>query len=97
MATIDHLSADLVVFDDRYGGNYPDPATVCKGPCEGMGVYPLCSPKRQTGLVRLIAPEPDGLEKEMWEAAHIEAGIHDCDGWHFVKCPACNGTGKKLS
>lgn len=27
---------------DRYGGsdNWPDPATVCPGECDGMGVYP---------------------------------------------------------
>lgn len=27
-------------FRDRYGGNPPDPKTVCKGYCEGMGFYP---------------------------------------------------------
>lgn len=32
-----------IEWSDRYGGpgNWPDPETVCKGPCEGMGVYPL--------------------------------------------------------
>ena len=25
---------------DRYGGDYPDPDTMCKGQCDGMGVYP---------------------------------------------------------
>lgn len=33
------------IFTDRYGGRYPDPKTVCKGPCEGMGVYPVPSNK----------------------------------------------------
>ena len=29
---------------DRYGGpaNWPDPETICKGRCEGLGVYPSC-------------------------------------------------------
>jgi len=31
---------DELIFTDRYGGNYPDPKTVCEGQCEGMGVYP---------------------------------------------------------
>lgn len=32
-----------VEFTDRYkalGIPYPDPKAVCKGPCEGVGVYP---------------------------------------------------------
>lgn len=33
-----------VVWTDRYGGNWPDPALVCPGPCEGLGVYPLRVP-----------------------------------------------------
>ena len=38
-----------LVFVDRYsatGKPYPDPKTVCKGKCEGMGCYP----DMQTGL-----------------------------------------------
>lgn len=29
-----------IIASDRYGGNWPDPGTVCKGDCEGMGTYP---------------------------------------------------------
>lgn len=29
-----------IIATDRYGGNWPDPETVCKGDCEGMGTYP---------------------------------------------------------
>lgn len=32
--------SEPIEFTDRYGGNWPDPETVCKGPCEGMGFYP---------------------------------------------------------
>lgn len=28
-------------WSDRYGGMWPDPETVCKGPCEGMGWVPI--------------------------------------------------------
>jgi heterodisulfide reductase subunit B len=38
-------------------------------------------------------PENDQTS-ELWIAAH-NAEPHECDGWHFVKCPDCNGTGKK--
>lgn len=29
-----------LTFTDRYGGKVIDPTTVCRGPCEGMGMYP---------------------------------------------------------
>jgi DnaJ-class molecular chaperone len=33
----------VIEYTDRYGGpaNWPNPDTVCPGPCEGMGVYPV--------------------------------------------------------
>lgn len=30
----------MIEYSDRYGGDYPDPATMCDGECEGLGVYP---------------------------------------------------------
>lgn len=36
----------VFVFHDRYsatGRSRPNPATVCKGPCEGMGIFPVPS------------------------------------------------------
>ena len=69
-------------FTDRYkalGIPYPDPATVCVGQCEGTGFYPENDP-----------------DDNLWIAAHSEKPhAHDCDGWHFVKCPDCGGTGKR--
>lgn len=38
-----------LIISDRYsaaGIPYPDPATVCPGPCEGMGFYPENDPLR---------------------------------------------------
>jgi len=29
-----------IIWTDRYNGKYPNPKTVCKGQCEGLGVYP---------------------------------------------------------
>lgn len=41
----------MMEFTDRYGGpeNWPEPETVCRGPCEGIGVYP--TRVRDTGSV----------------------------------------------
>lgn len=71
-----------VVFTDRYGGNPPDLKTVCKGQCEGMGVVPVYQTTKNP------------IFKKLWlEAEKIK---HEDDGCHFVKCPDCNGTGKRL-
>lgn len=56
-----------ILYTDRYqalGMSYPDPETVCVGPCEGVGWYPEQDP---------ASP----------------------DGWRFLECPACGGTGKR--
>lgn len=73
----------------RYGGGPgPDPATMCDGQCEGMGWVPC----RWSGL----EPAFDVL----WQQAHERGNILRrfwhylrCDGWHFVRCPDCGGTG----
>lgn len=79
---------------DRYGGNPPDPETMCKGECEGMGWVPVQDREHAGDLI----VDSLGYDKEpwktLWQEAHIAAGEHECDGWHFVKCPDCGGTGK---
>lgn len=75
---------------DRYGGVYPDPETVCQGQCEGMGHVPHY---KGDGVVR---SDPDPRYDALWDELHrecVETGC-ECDGWHFVKCPDCDGTGK---
>lgn len=65
---------------DRYQAlsiPYPDPATMCSGPCEGIGVYP-----------------EDDQSSPLWQEAHAKPHDEPCDGWHFVKCSDCGGTGK---
>lgn len=74
-----------IEFTDRYqalGIPYPDPKTVCKGQCEGTGFVPI---------------HKDDTEEPfhtLWLQAE-EKNPTD-DDYHFVKCPDCNGTGKKL-
>jgi len=70
-------------FTDRYdalGIPQPDVETMCKGQCEGIGVVPIFR----------------GCESP-WDVLWLEAEAKEPaeDGWHFVKCPECGGTGKK--
>lgn len=67
---------------DRYqalGIPHPEPETMCKGDCEGLGVVPV------------VANDPSDIYRERW--AEAEAKEPTKDGWHFVKCIDCNGTG----
>jgi len=69
-------------FTDRYralGIDYPDPKAMCKGQCEGTGWVPTDKDK------------PGTIWRKLWEEA--EAKCPSDDGYHFVKCPDCNGTG----
>jgi hypothetical protein len=74
-------------FTDRYQSlniPYPNPKTVCQGQCEGTGWVPVyigCDYQGETDL-QLI---------EAWHDAEDENPTDD--GWHFVRCPACGGTG----
>lgn len=36
----------------------------------------------------------DNQENPLWQEAHNKSNEEKCDGWHFIKCPDCNGTGK---
>ena len=78
-------------FTDRYeatGTPYPDPETMCAGQCDGMGCYP----------VKRGASDTTGEELRRWCVAHERTDAHDdgpCDGWHFITCPDCEGTGKR--
>src|SRR5260221_237340 len=84
---------DEMEFTDRYkalGIPYPDPETTCKGPCEG------------TGFVPIKAGESDPVYRALWQEAHLnhctpfqEMREGKCDGWHFVRCQDCMGTGKR--
>ena len=91
-----------IEFTDRYkamGIPYPNPKTMCKGQCEGTGVVPHKKYSKE-GEPKMLRQDIDEVLDELWEEAHKKhRGTKEgdlCDGWHFVKCPDCNGTGKKL-
>jgi hypothetical protein len=73
---------DGPIFTDRYGGHDPDPRTCCKGPCEGMGQVPV--PR----------DEADPLFAWLYNQAEALHGSSQ-DGWQFVACPYCDGTGRR--
>lgn len=89
----------MIEVTDRYqalGIPYPDPQTMCKGQCEGTGWFPECdesSPLWQeahrAGCSTFWARLKRMVKLREWR-------MRRCDGWHFVKCPDCNGTGKRL-
>jgi len=71
-------------FTDRYealGIPYPDPKTMCDGQCEGTGWVPIASDDME---------EPF---RTLWLEAEKKTPTND--GYHIVKCPDCNGTGKQ--
>lgn len=86
-----------IVFTDRYqaaGIPYPDPETMCKGGCEGMGCFPA------------KADDPDETVRALWHAAgdqtdfrekgeRAEKGLPLESEWRFVTCRSCYGTGKR--
>lgn len=101
----------MIEFTDRYkalGIPYPDPQTMCRGQCEGTGLYPFYADENDNG----IAYEPGELtawlkchEKcnfinrfiSRWkymEWGYWKSLFEKCDGYHFIKCKDCNGTGK---
>jgi hypothetical protein len=73
-------------FTSRYealGMPLPDPASVCRGGCEGIGLYPV---KRG---------EWTEAERAAWDAAELENPNEPGDEWHFIRCQTCGGTGLK--
>jgi hypothetical protein len=70
-----------IEFTTRYGkGPSPDLETMCQGQCEGLGRVPI---------------DEDDME-EPWRSLWLQAEAQNPKGgYHFVKCPDCNGTGKK--
>lgn len=86
------------VYSDRYTalGIETPIENICEGQCEGTGWVPIyCStekmPDGRKGLVPRRA-ETDPRLVQLWIEAEEENPADD--GWHFVKCPYCGGTGK---
>lgn len=72
--------------ESRYsalGIDIPDPDKICSGKCEGTGIVPVSYECKDVELLR------------RWREAELNAPSDD--GYHFVKCPICEGTGVKPS
>lgn len=81
----------------RYGGHPPSWLRACHGHCEATGHYPVFHRIRELtaeGPATPIDPQLDMDELIAWSRAHHLAGFHDCDGWHFIPCADCGGTGR---
>ena len=98
--------SETMEFTDRYkacGIPYPDPATMCRGQCEGMGCVPHKLSQHWAKDDLNPIPGPDDAEFDRrWLDAHAKiplwkrflwwTGLLKFDGWHFVVCPRCEGT-----
>lgn len=83
-----------VEFDDRYGG-YRPPWNYCRGQCEAMGVVAVQLRFAADGMAMAIGEDPRLLARAVGQ--HLRGEGHEdghCDGWHFVECPDCDGTGE---
>ena len=88
------MSLQDVEFVDRYGPKGPPSLLVgCRGPCEAMGIVPVYGDVSESRSGRaVIEPERDSILRKLWSEA--EAKEPSEDGWHFVTCPDCGGTGR---
>lgn len=81
-------------FTDRYqalGIPYPDESKMCKGGCEGIGVYPQFFAFKKFKNRMYAYPSDTSMTLEEEKRWHR----FKCDGWHFIECPDCGGTGRK--
>ena len=89
-----------IEFTDRYGGHGPSWLRGCHGDCEAMGIVPLFSDLAPPDADMRLRPADPLTQTEMmaWNDAHATLNArpegHICDGWHFVTCLDCGGTGR---
>lgn len=88
--------SEQIVWADRYGAGGPDPETMCAGQCDGFGRYPAKFDDIQASLSGGLSQQ-NAREAAHWEMAHRAPDAHpdgECDGWHFILCLTCLGSGK---
>lgn len=87
-----------VEFTDRYGGNPPSWLRGCHDDCEAMGYVPIFQPIEGGSGVAPV--DPDARYRDAWLTAHEGetdlAPGEECNGWHFVECLTCQGSGRVL-
>ena len=84
-----------IEFTDRYGGRTPSWLRACFNHCEGMGYVPIFSAECLSDVERkgrVTTESEHGKWLPAWRKA--EAKEHASDGWHFVTCPDCHGSGR---
>ncbi len=88
------MSNTVIEFTDRYGpGGAPSSLRGCFGDCEATGFVPVHRPEGAPGPASFLVSS--GLDPEYVTAWYkAEAKDPTDDGWHFVPCPACRGTGR---
>ena len=87
------MEEEQIIATDRYqalGIPYPDVETVCQGQCEGTGYVPIFGNNK--GILKIPADMEEPW-RSLWLTAEVKKPSKD--GWHFVVCPDCMGTGKR--
>ena len=92
----------------RYGEGsaaFPDPATICSGQCEGMGYYPQHRDWSEEGAPSVAWDEahrrghgPVAFFRILRLTRDLRYALREatrCDGWHFIVCEQCGGTGRR--
>ena len=80
--------SEAIEVTDRYkamGIPYPDPATVCKGQCEGTGLVPIYHSigVAKEGEARPV-DETDQRYLPLWESEHRKCAWHQ-KAWRFFR------------
>lgn len=90
---------EQIEFTDRYdalGIPRPSLLTMCRGDCEATGYVPVFlaegGTRTETPSTIRTEDERDPRLVAAWRAAEWVQPTDD--GWHFVACPDCGGTGR---
>ena len=84
-----------IEFTDRYGGRPPSWLRGCHDQCEAMGWTPVFVTAREPGPDEAYPEdETDPRLLALWDEAHAKPHEEPCDGWHFVRCTGCDGSGR---
>jgi hypothetical protein len=90
---------EIEVEFDRPVRRLPAAVELLPGRCEAMGVVPVkLADLAASGLAMAIGQRPAPARAGR-RPAHARRGPRGrrCDGWHFVQCPDCGGSGEIAS